>query len=365
MKKWILSVLLFMIIGICVLLYNGINIDTEDYLNLADTFRERGAYDQELFNLEKALESSIKTNGSVSEVTAEIYRKLANRENNLSKKEEYFDMAIGIYKLENEMKLPELYYEKGYWLINGGSETKEKARDAFKNVIHLYEENEYENSDVLCMSFYFMSFLEEGNEERLLYLKQGENYFSKMSEEQYWEFSTIIERAIGAILFSKAEYDQALSYYETIIKKSENNKSEEVWYITADARALSGACLVFLGNVEEGLSRIKLSITTYQEKNDAFLYSEQASANIYLALAYAYMNPPKVEAALNAGMDAFSLYKQREVITNIDLDKMNNLKYYLSIAYKRIYPESDEKDFEIWFDKNAKVTAYNYKFYTN
>ena len=93
MKKWLLLIVSLIIIGIGSLIYQSARTDTNGYLELAEKFQKMGADDQELFNLRKALESSIKENGNVSLETAEIYRKLGNKEKNLTQAAEDFDKA--------------------------------------------------------------------------------------------------------------------------------------------------------------------------------------------------------------------------------------------------------------------------------
>lgn len=365
MKKWIFLIMSLVVIGIGSLIYQSISTGTDDYLELAEKFRQMGADDQELFNYQKALESSIKENGTVSLKTAEIYRKLGNKEKDLTRAAEAFDKAILIYAMEDEHKLPDIYYEKGYQLLWGGERTKKETLEAFQEVIRLYEENQYENSNSLCMSYYYIAFLQEEEADKLMYLKKAEEHLSDLTELQSWDISTVIERAIAIMLFSEGEFTNALSYYDNLIEKSEMSEEERAWYIYADASYMSGACLTFLERVDESEDRIKKAIEIYSQKDDGSLYYEQASAHTFLAFAYANMEPPKREDALEAGIDAFSFYKQRDVITNIDMQKMEEMKVYLQVAYEKMYPEKESWEFESWFDENARVNTRNYQIYTN
>lgn len=365
MKKWLLLIVSLIIIGIGSLIYQSARTDTNGYLELAEKFQKMGADDQELFNLRKALESSIKENGNVSLETVEIYRKLGNKEKNLTQAAEDFDKAILIYEMEDVQKIPDTYYEKGYKLLWGGSKTQEEALESFYEVIRLYEENQYEDSNSLCMSYNYIAYLQEDVTDKLTYLKKAEEYFSTLTEQQSWEISTTIELAIGQMLFIQSDYTAALSYYDSLLEKSETIEEEQAWYIYAEASHMSGACLTFLNRADEGESRIKKAIEIYSERDDGSLYYEQAVAHTFLAFAYANMEPPKQEEALEAGIDAFSYYKQRDVITNIDLRSMEEMKIYLQIAYEKMYPEKESWAFREWFDENCQVKSRNYQIYTN
>ena len=63
MKKWTMSVLMILVVGIAVIVYKGSGMGLEDYLDLAATFHEREDYDQEMFNLEKLWRALWKSTG--------------------------------------------------------------------------------------------------------------------------------------------------------------------------------------------------------------------------------------------------------------------------------------------------------------
>lgn len=48
MKKWVMFVMAVMTAMITAMIYKSCSMGMEDYLELAETFHERGAYDREL-----------------------------------------------------------------------------------------------------------------------------------------------------------------------------------------------------------------------------------------------------------------------------------------------------------------------------
>ena len=140
MKKWVICILTILVVGIVAIVYRGCTMGFEDYLDLAETFHERKAYDQEMFNLERALDDSLELNGPLSMQTADIYRRMGACGRSEDEIVENFDKAIRIYEMENRKDVAALYFEKGKALM----EKKTGAvvglvRESMEKAVELYE----------------------------------------------------------------------------------------------------------------------------------------------------------------------------------------------------------------------------------
>ena len=213
MKKWILFVFAILFVGIGVLVYKGSTMGYEDYLDLAATFHEREDYDQEMFNLEKALQESLEINGQLSLETADIYRRMGLCDRDTDKIAEDFDKSILIYEIAGKKDLADLYYEKGKRLIeNGGGRAVFLGEESLKQAIQLYEQDGYEDSDKLCESSLILANLETDREKQWVRLKQAESYFWDLSKENGWQIGNRIYRLMGINRFQEGMYEEAFGY---------------------------------------------------------------------------------------------------------------------------------------------------------
>ena len=363
MKKWILFVFAILFVGIGALVYKGSTMGFEDYLDLAATFHEREDYDQEMFNLEKALEESLEINGQLSLATADIYRRMGLCDRDTDKIDEYFDKAILIYEIAGKKDLADLYYEKGKRLIeNGGGRAVFLGKESLKQAIQLYEQDGYEDSDKLCESCLMLANLETDREKQWVCLKQAESYFWDLSKENGWQIGNRIYRLMGINRFQEGMYEEAFGYFDAMLIRAEDSEEKDVKQVMAEAQYLSGAALVLVDRAEEGKKRIEQAIVFYDVHNGKQPYEDAALAHTFLALAYGKLEPPGKQEVLEEGELALSYFTEMDRIDSQDLRSMEYIKYVLRIAYERAFPEKMERDFEEWFYGISQLKASEYYF---
>lgn len=363
MKKWILFVFAILFVGIGVLVYKGSTMGYEDYLDLAATFHEREDYDQEMFNLEKALQESLEINGQLSLETADIYRRMGLCDRDTDKIAEDFDKAILIYEIAGKKDLADLYYEKGKRLIeNGGGRAVFLGKESLKQAIQLYEQDGYEDSDKLCESCLMLANLETDREKQWVCLKQAESYFWDLSKENGWQIGNRIYRLMGINRFQEGMYEEAFGYFDAMLIRAEDSEEKDVKQVMAEAQYLSGAALVLVDRAEEGKKRIEQAIVFYDVHNGKQPYEDAALAHTFLALAYGKLEPPGKQEVLEEGELALSYFTEMDRIDSQDLRSMEYIKYVLRIAYERAFPEKMERDFEEWFYGISQLKASEYYF---
>lgn len=364
--KWAYAVIIVFIVGIGFMFYRANSMGIEDYLELAEVFEEKGSYKDVDFNLKKALKISQKTYGEISAESANIYRKLGAAEQDLSKGTEYFDKAALIYELEGCMgEAPNVQYEKGILLTKGLPKTKENAEDAFQRVLELYQNNKYEDTDSFSMSCYYLAYLQEDTELRLEYLKKGEAQLSSLSPGGEQEICETLYSGLAMAYSSDRDFNSSLKYHEKILHMLEGTSDAAKKVLLANTYRMSGACLIYVKDTAEALKRIENAIIIYEEMGSSSYYTEMASSYVYLALAYASQNVPNAEKMLECAETAFTYYKNRDAITNFDLDNIEVLKTIIRKAYETAYPEKEEWEFDDWYNSNTKWNASTYQYYTN
>lgn len=363
MKKWILFVFAILFVGIGVLVYKGSTMGYEDYLDLAATFHEREDYDQEMFNLEKALQESLEINGQLSLETADIYRRMGLCDRDTDKIAEDFDKAILIYEIAGKKDKADLYYEKGKRMIeNGGGRAVFLGEESLKQAIQLYEQDGYEDSDKLCESCLMLANLETDREKQWVCLKQAESYFWDLSKENGWQIGNRIYRLMGINRFQEGMYEEAFGYFDAMLIRAEDSEEKDVRQVMAEAQYLSGAALVLVDRAEEGKKRIEQAIVFYDVHNGKQPYEDAALAHTFLALAYGKLEPPGKQEVLEEGELALSYFTEMDRIDSQDLRSMEYIKYVLRIAYERAFPEKMERDFEEWFYGISQLKASEYYF---
>mgnify|MGYP001024331877 CR=1 FL=1 len=189
-KKWAFLVLLLMAGGMLAIVIAIHNQDREDYLRTAEFAIEKGLQEQVDYSLGKALEKSREVYGEISEETAEVYQMLGSQERDLSKGEEYFERAIQIYELKNrEDRLLEVYFERGCRYFQSGEMGEEQAQSEFLRVVDTFDQALCENTDYLCLSYYYLAYLEEEPERKVSLLREGERWIDQASMERRAEIS--------------------------------------------------------------------------------------------------------------------------------------------------------------------------------
>lgn len=363
MKKWILFVFAILFVGIGVLVYKGSTMGYEDYLDLAATFHEREDYDQEMFNLEKALQESLEINGQLSLETADIYRRMGLCDRDTDKIAEDFDKAILIYEIAGKKDKADLYYEKGKRMIeNGGGRAVFLGEESLKQAIQLYEQDGYEDSDKLCESCLILANLETDREKQWVRLKQAESYFWDLSKENGWQIGNRIYRLMGINRFQEGMYEEAFGYFDAMLIRAEDSEEKDVRQVMAEAQYLSGAALVLVDRAKEGKKRIEQAIVFYDVHNGKQPYEDAALAHTFLALAYGKLEPPGKQEVLEEGELALSYFTEMDRIDSQDLRSMEYIKYVLRIAYERAFPEKMERDFEEWFYGISQLKTSEYYF---
>ncbi len=363
MKKWILFVFAILFVGIGALVYKGSTMGFEDYLDLAATFHEREDYDQEMFNLEKALEESLEINGQLSLATADIYRRMGLCDRDTDKIDEYFDKAILIYEMIGEKGATGLYYEKGKMLMEKGTGTAVfLGKESLEKAIELYERDGYEDSDQLCDSCLLLAYSETDREKRQSFLKKAESYFGDLSKENGWRIENQIYRQMGIDWFLEGMFEEALECFDNVLIRAADSKEKDAKQVMAEAWCMSGAALVYMDRAQEGKERIEKAVTFYDVYNRKQPYLDAALAHAFLALAYGKLEPPGRQEVLEEGALALSYFTEKESIHNQDLRSMEYIKYILQDAYESSFPEKWERDFEEWFQGISHLKASEYYF---
>ncbi len=361
-KKWTFMILIVLAGGILILVIRGGSFDREDYLQRAEYWIQKGKREQAYYSLEKALEKSRKAYGEISGETAEIYRKLAGQERDLSRGGEFFDRAIKIYQLEGlEEQVWETYFEKGCMYLLGKKATSEQAEDAFLKVIENTDIASCENTDNLCLSFYYVSLYQDGLEEKLAFLQKGEQILGQLSAEKEVVISEKIYGGIASVYFEEKNYEKALPYYE----KVRGLEGEQAGKITADGNNMSGLCLAYLGETETAAERAKEAIGIFEKLGSGDYYRDLSVSYAILAISYAEQEQAEEETVLSYGKKALSYYEELETITNADITYLKMVKMLLWEMFQRLYPEKEYWEFEDWYNKNLKLKAGVYQFRIN
>ena len=189
---------MILVVGIAVIVYKGSGMGLEDYLDLAATFHEREDYDQEMFNLEKALEGSLEVNGQMSLETADIYRRMGECVRDTDQIAGNFDKAIAIYEKCGGKDVAGLYYEKGKRLVERGTGSSiSLGKESLERAISMYERDGYEDSDKLCGSYLILAGAERSKEERWRYMEKAENCIPELSKENQREIGNQVVSADG------------------------------------------------------------------------------------------------------------------------------------------------------------------------
>lgn len=365
-KKWICGALLILVLGIGILIYRNANMGVEDYIKIAERMEQSGSYDQMIYELEKALEKSIELNGGISTETAGIYRKLGAAEKNLDTASEYFDRAAAIYELTGNIEeVPETLCEKGIMLMKGGSATREKTENAFQQVIDGYQENDYEKTDAIIMSYFHLSTLQDNLDSQIDYLLKADALTSNLSEERKDNITQALYYQIAFTCLFRGKYELSMEYCERLIELLGEPSDFGQKSMLAAAYQYSGACLAYLEESGEAEERLRKAIELYGDLGDGGPHTDTASAYAYLALAYAVRNKPEGDMVLEYGEKALSFYTNKSTITNIDLVYMEQIKLTLKAAYERTFPEREARSFEAWYEKIARLRATNYYYYTD
>lgn len=365
-KKWVCGVLLILVMGIGILIYRNANMGVDDYLRLAKKMEQSGSYDQMIYELEKALDKSIEVYGGISSETAGIYRKLGAAERNLDTASEYFDRAVAIYELTgNTEEAPEAQCEKGIMLMKGGSATKEKTENAFQQVIDGYQENNYEKTDAIIISYLHLSTYQNDLDSQIDYLLKADALTSSLSEERKDNIIQALYYKIAFTCLLQGDYELSMEYCERLVELLGEPSDYEGKTLLAAAYQYSGACLAYLGESGEAEKRIRKAIELYSALGDDGPHTDTASAYAYLALAYAVRNKPEGDMVLEYGEKALSFYTNKGTITNVDLAYMEQIKITLKAAYERAFPERKAKSFEAWYERIAQLRATNYYYYTD
>ena len=364
MKKWIICILTILVMGITVIVYRGFTMSFEDYLDLAETFHERKAYDQEMFNLERALDDSLELNGPLSMQTADIYRRMGACGRSKDEIVENFDKAIRIYEMENRKDVAALYFEKGKALMEKKTGTVVSlVRESMEKAVELYEKAGFEYSDNYCESCVILAYLATDYDISWDYLQKAERNFENLSKENEWRIGSVIYRSMGMHRFNGEMYEEAVKYLDVVLTQAEGSEKKDVRRVEAEVRYISGGALVCLGKVEEGKERIEKSIRFYDTYKGTLPYRDAAIAHAFLALAYGNMEPPEKQKVLDEGEAALSYFKQQKTITSDDFQTMGYIKYYLSLAYEKAFPEKGDVDFERWFNEISRLNAAEYEFF--
>ncbi|MCI8837643.1 MAG: tetratricopeptide repeat protein [Hungatella sp.] len=351
MKKWVMFVMAVMAVVIMAMVYKSCSMELEDYLELAETFHERGAYDRELFNLEKALERALKIYGPEALETADIYRKigLASRDSDVIA--ESFGNAIAIYGLTGKKELAHLYYERGMRLMELDRDyLVDQVCQNLEAAAMLYETYGYGCSDELCQSYLALARLEEDGGERWAYLEKAGSHFWEISKANSWELGNGIYRAMGTHCLNEGMYEEAFEIFNDMLIRAEDSSREDTRKVMAEAQYMSGAALALLYKGEEGIERIEEAMAYYEMlrgtgKSDR----DGALACSFLALAYGSADPPSQEKVLAYGEKALLYYTVRDSLSSEDEKEMEYIEEILETAYDRAFPERGEWDFYRWY----------------
>lgn len=354
MKKWTLAVMIILTLGTGLMACKENTEGADDYLESAKQYAEEGSYDQVILNMEKALQESRKQNGDSAVETGEIYRKLANIVKDLNQALEYFDKAILIYEIaDRPIDAAQVCYEKGMVLTNANAMYWDDAKDTFKSVVERCLEHGYDNADIFCMSYYYLAEYAENLEERIDYLKKADALLKETSEENQKTLTGIIKLSIGEGYFIQEKYQESMEYYETALEEIKASESGSDQGMTGTAYRQAGACLLYLGNVEQAKEKLEQAVSVYQKLEINDYYLPLAQAYVYLSKAYAAQEIPDTEKALEYGLKAMDCYKGRSIVTSDAYYQMEALKEHMKEIYQMVYPEKEDWEFDEWYEKNG------------
>jgi tetratricopeptide (TPR) repeat protein len=339
MKKWIICILTILIVGITAIVYRGRTMSFEDYLDLAETSHERKAYDQEMVNLEKALEISLEDNGELSLVTADIYRRMGECVRDTDQIAGNFDKAIAIYEKCGGKDVAGLYYEKGKRLMERGTGSSVSlGKESLERAISMYERDGYEDSDKLCGSYLILADAEMDEWKKWRYLEKAESCFGDLSKEGQWEMGNWGYRQMGVTWFRKWDYEKAFEYFDAMLSRAEESEEEDAEQVIAEAQYMSGAALVLTDRAEEGKERIEKAVLFYDAYDRSVFYRNAAMAHAFLAVAYGMLEPENEQKALGQGELALSYFTQLEAVNSEDVRFIGYIQSILLQAYKGVYP---------------------------
>jgi len=354
-KKWTIAVFGLFIALTGFFVFRYVTMGRDDYLRAAENMEKNGKYSDILITLNKALDKSRETYGEISVETAEVYRRLGNKEQDLKKAAEYFDKAALIYELEGQPEqIPAVKYEKGYMLLHGHEETADQAKEAFLEAADLYRANPSGNTRYLCMSCCFLSDMEDEEEKKLSYLKEGELALGEVEEKEREAVTAEVYRRLGMVSVNKRDFVEADSYFEKMMELK--GKRTAVAY----AMLMSGICHISLNDPEKAVERLNQAVAQYEGLGVDRHYNELAACDAYLALACAVKEEPDEELVMEYIEHSLSWYQNLNQINNIDLMWRESLKPVMQTAYMLIYPE--DNDFEYWYLMHSILKVpYTYK----
>ena len=361
MKKWIICILTILIVGITAIVYRGRTMSFEDYLDLAETSHERKAYDQEMVNLEKALEISLEDNGELSLVTADIYRRMGECVRDTDQIAGNFDKAIAIYEKCGEKDVAGLYYEKGKRLMERGTGSSVSlGKESLERAISMYERDGYEDSDKLCGSYLILAGAERSKEERWRYMEKAESCIPELSKENQWEIGNQVYRQMGDTGFREGDYEKAFEYFDALLSRAENNTEENDRQVMAEAQYMTGAALVLVDRAEEGKARIEKAVMFYDAYDRSVFYRNAAMAHAFLAVAYGMLEPENEQKALGQGELALSYFTQLETVDSEDIECIWGIQFTLQSGYIEAFPEKEGREFKVWFDDILRLNGAKY-----
>lgn len=353
-KKWAFLVLLLMAGGMLAIVIAIHNQDREDYLRTAEFAIEKGLQEQVDYSLGKALEKSREVYGEISEETAEVYQMLGSQERDLSKGEEYFERAIQIYELKNrEDRLLEVYFERGCRYFQSGEMGEEQAQSEFLRVVDTFDQALCENTDYLCLSYYYLACLEEEPERKVSLLREGERWIDQASMERRAEISEKIYIDLASMAAADGNYEEAVACYEKVCMVEGKNTER----MRAEGNYMSALCLIQLGEGEKAKERAEEAVDILETTESEESYRDLSLAYSILALAFANQEPSDEDMALAYGKKALACYENNTYISNEDVNFMGMMKMVLNEMYIKLYPEREEWEFSRWFRNNLKLRA--------
>ncbi len=356
-KKWTIAVFCLFIALTGFFVFRYVTMGRDDYLRAAENMEENGKYSDILITLNKALDKSRETYGEISVETAEVYRKIGNKEQDLKKATEFFDKAALIYELEGQPEqISAVKYEKGYMLLKGHKEA-DQAKEAFLEAADSYRANPSGNTRYLCMSCCYLSDLEDEEDKKLSYLKEAELALGEVEETEREAVTAKVYRRLGIVSMNKGDIVEANSYFEKMMELKIGKK------MVAYAMLMSGGCYAHLHDLEEAIERVNQAVGQYEELGVDKCYNELAACDAFMALAYAMKEEPDAELVMKYIEHSLSWHQNLNQINNIDLMCREKLKPILQSAYILVYPEKN--DFEDWYACHSRLKATYYQFYTN
>ncbi len=344
-KKWTIAVFCLFIALTGFFVFRYVTMGRDDYLRAAENMEENGKYSDILITLNKALDKSRETYGEISVETAEVYRKIGSKEQDLKKATEFFDKAALIYELEGQPEqISAVKYEKGYMLLKGHKEA-DQAKEEFLEAVDLYQANPSGNTRYLCMSYCYLSDLEDEEDKKLSYLKEGELALGEVEETERKTVTAEVYRRLGMVSVNKEDFVEANSYFEKIMELE--GKREVMAY----GMIMSGVCYIRLNDPEKAVERINQAAVQYKKSGVDKHYNELSACDAYLALAYAMKEEPDAELVMEYIEHSLSRYQNLNQIRYTDIANRQTLKPVLQSAYTLVYPE--KIDFEYWYTMHS------------